>query len=114
MIRNAGWMMVLVCGVPCAPLATVAQPAAAPTTKTILAIGAHAGDMELTPVRSSAQLGAGRDLLMTLGEVGNTRLYPQLWSAETADALPRFRYWRRTNSSVSRGKSRMMSRHGGM
>jgi LmbE family N-acetylglucosaminyl deacetylase len=86
MIPNAGSIMVLVGSVLCAPWATLAQPTAAPTTKTILAIGAHAGDMELTAgavLIKQRKLGDRIVILqMTLGERGNPRLSPSVYGAQ--------------------------------
>jgi N-acetylglucosamine malate deacetylase 1 len=62
-----------------------AQPTPAPT-KTILAIGAHAGDMELTAgalLIKQHKLGDRVVILqMTLGEGGNPRLSPTLYGAQ--------------------------------
>ena len=62
-----------------------AQPAAA-TPKTILAIGAHAGDMELTAgavLIKQRKLGDRVVILqMTLGEGGNPRLSPAVYGAQ--------------------------------
>jgi LmbE family N-acetylglucosaminyl deacetylase len=63
-----------------------AQPAAAPVTKTILAIGAHAGDMELTAgavLIKQRKLGDRVVILqMTLGEGGNPRISPAVYGAQ--------------------------------
>ena len=62
-----------------------AQPTLAPT-KTILAIGAHAGDMELTAgalLIKQHKLGDRIVILqMTLGEGGNPRLSPTVYGAQ--------------------------------
>jgi len=67
----------------CAP-AVLAQAAAQP--KTILAIGAHAGDMELTAgavLIKQHKLGDRVVILqMTLGEGGNPRLPPSVYGAQ--------------------------------
>ena len=68
-----------------APLRVHAQaPPAAP--KTILAIGAHAGDMELTAgavLIKQHKLGDRVVILqMTLGEGGNPRLSPAVYGAQ--------------------------------
>ena len=59
---------------------------AAPTTRTILAIGAHAGDMELTAgalLIKQHKLGDRVVILhMTLGEGGNPRLAPAVYGAQ--------------------------------
>jgi LmbE family N-acetylglucosaminyl deacetylase len=72
-------------GVMLAPRQTNAQSAAAPT-KTILAIGAHAGDMELTAgavLIKQHKLGDRVVILqMTLGEGGNPRLAPSLYATQ--------------------------------
>ena len=85
MLRHTGSMMALVGGVLCAPYPTLAQPAA-PTPKTILAIGAHAGDMELTAgavLIKQRKLGDRVVILqMTLGEGGNPRLSPSVYGAQ--------------------------------
>jgi N-acetylglucosamine malate deacetylase 1 len=86
MLRHAGSMIALVGGVLCAPYPALAQPAAAPTPKTILAIGAHAGDMELTAgavLIKQRKLGDRVVILqMTLGEGGNPRLSPSVYGAQ--------------------------------
>ncbi len=65
--------------------AAPAQEAAAPP-RTILAIGAHAGDMELTAgtlLLKARQQGARVVLLhLTLGEGGNARLTPEAYGAQ--------------------------------
>ena len=64
---------------------THAQPTP-PPTKTILAIGAHAGDMELTAgalLIKQHKLGDRLVILqMTLGEGGNPRLSPSVYGAQ--------------------------------
>src|SRR5688500_1665909 len=79
-------MMVLVGSVLCGPYPTLAQPAAGSTPKTILAIGAHAGDMELTAgavLIKQRKLGDRVVILqMTLGEGGNPRLSPSVYGAQ--------------------------------
>lgn len=69
-----------------APHSTRAQSAAAPASKTILAIGAHAGDMELTAgavLIKQRKLGDRIVILqMTLGEGGNPRLSPSVYGAQ--------------------------------
>jgi LmbE family N-acetylglucosaminyl deacetylase len=66
------------------PFAAAAQSAAAP--RTILAIGAHAGDMELTAgafLIKQHELGDRVFILhMTLGEGGNPRLSPAIYGAQ--------------------------------
>jgi LmbE family N-acetylglucosaminyl deacetylase len=63
-----------------------AQAATAPAPKTILAIGAHAGDMELTAgavLIKQRKLGDRVVILqMTLGEGGNPRLSPAVYGAQ--------------------------------
>lgn len=63
-----------------------AQPAADTVTRVVLAVGAHAGDMELTTgavlLRAKAQ-GARVVLLhLTLGEGGNPRMTPAAYGAQ--------------------------------
>jgi N-acetylglucosamine malate deacetylase 1 len=85
MIREAVRIMAIV-GVLCPSQAMGAQPAAATTPKTILAIGAHAGDMELTAgavLIKQRKLGDRVVILqMTLGEGGNPRLSPAIYGAQ--------------------------------
>jgi N-acetylglucosamine malate deacetylase 1 len=85
MIREAVRIMAIV-GVLCPSQAMRAQPAAATTPKTILAIGAHAGDMELTAgavLIKQRKLGDRVVILqMTLGEGGNPRLSPAIYGAQ--------------------------------
>ena len=65
---------------------TQATPGAAAPSKTILAIGAHAGDMELTAgalLLKQRQLGDRIVLLhLTLGEGGNPKLSPTVYGAQ--------------------------------
>ena len=85
MIRVAA-LIVAIVGVLSPAQATRAQPAAAATPKTILAIGAHAGDMELTAgavLIKQRKLGDRVVILqMTLGEGGNPRLSPAVYGAQ--------------------------------
>jgi LmbE family N-acetylglucosaminyl deacetylase len=72
-------------GILCAPPPAPAQ-LTAPPPKTILAIGAHAGDMELTAgavLIKQRKLGDRIVILqMTLGEGGNPRLSPDVYGAQ--------------------------------
>jgi N-acetylglucosamine malate deacetylase 1 len=76
------------CGIVACSLGTMSLSAqsAPPTTKTILAIGAHAGDMELTAgalLIKHRKLGDRVVILqMTLGEGGNPRLSPSLYGVQ--------------------------------
>ena len=83
-IRGGGLLLAVV-GVLCSPRLIHAQPAVAPA-KTILAIGAHAGDMELTAgavLIKQRKLGDRVVILqMTLGEGGNPRLLPSVYGAQ--------------------------------
>jgi LmbE family N-acetylglucosaminyl deacetylase len=83
-IRGAGLLLVSI-GVVYAPQFTHAQLTAAPT-RTILAIGAHAGDMELTAgavLIKQRKLGDRIVILqMTLGEGGNPRVSPAIYGAQ--------------------------------
>lgn len=83
-IRGGGLLLAVV-GVLCSPRLIHAQPAVAPA-KTILAIGAHAGDMELTAgavLIKQRKLGDRVVILqMTLGEGGNPRLSPSVYGAQ--------------------------------
>lgn len=85
MIRVAA-LIVAIVGVLLPSQAARAQAAAAPTPKTILAIGAHAGDMELTAgavLIKQRKLGDRIVILqMTLGEGGNPRLSPAVYGAQ--------------------------------
>lgn len=85
MIRAAA-LTVAIVGVLFPSQAVFAQPAAAPAPKTILAIGAHAGDMELTAgavLIKQRKLGDRVVILqMTLGEGGNPRLSPSVYGAQ--------------------------------
>jgi LmbE family N-acetylglucosaminyl deacetylase len=84
-LRGAGLLMAAA-GVLGAPQLTCAQSAGAPASKTILAIGAHAGDMELTAgavLIKQRKLGDRIVILqMTLGEGGNPRLSPSVYGAQ--------------------------------
>jgi LmbE family N-acetylglucosaminyl deacetylase len=84
-LRGAGLLMA-VAGVLGAPQLMRAQSAVAPASKTILAIGAHAGDMELTAgavLIKQRKLGDRIVILqMTLGEGGNPRLSPSVYGAQ--------------------------------
>ncbi len=81
--RRSLFVAIVSCWLGASPLP--AQPAPAPT-KTILAIGAHAGDMELTAgalLIKHRKLGDRVVILqMTLGEDGNPRLSPSLYGAQ--------------------------------
>lgn len=69
-----------------APVDTTARPPAAAPDRTILAIGAHAGDMELTagPVLIRHRRLGDRVVVLhlTLGEGGNPRLSPEAYGAQ--------------------------------
>ncbi len=76
-------IMILI-GMLCATGSALAQ--SRPSTRTILAIGAHAGDMELTTGALLIKQHKAGDriviLHMTLGEGGNPRMSPALYAAQ--------------------------------
>jgi LmbE family N-acetylglucosaminyl deacetylase len=85
-VRRGSLLLFAAVGVLCEPLQQIhAQRQTAPT-KTILAIGAHAGDMELTAgavLIKQHKLGDRIVILqMTLGEGGNPRLSPGVYGAQ--------------------------------
>jgi LmbE family N-acetylglucosaminyl deacetylase len=84
-VRFGSALLPVVVAVLCAPLRVHAQVSSA-APKTILAIGAHAGDMELTAgavLIKQHKLGARVVILqMTLGEGGNPRLSPAIYGAQ--------------------------------
>ncbi|HMG97180.1 MAG TPA: PIG-L family deacetylase, partial [Gemmatimonadaceae bacterium] len=83
-VRRRDLLLLVSGAVLCAP--RVLAQAAAPQPKTILAIGAHAGDMELTAgavLIKQHKLGDRVVILqMTLGEGGNPRLAPTVYGAQ--------------------------------
>jgi LmbE family N-acetylglucosaminyl deacetylase len=83
-IRVGNLLLPILIAVLCAPPGMHAQAPAVP--KTILAIGAHAGDMELTAgavLIKQHKLGDRVVILqMTLGEGGNPRLSPAVYGAQ--------------------------------
>ena len=85
MIIRSRTLLLAVVGVLCGPRQIHAQPAT-PPARTILAIGAHAGDMELTAgavLIKQRKLGDRIVILqMTLGEGGNPRLAPAVYGAQ--------------------------------
>jgi LmbE family N-acetylglucosaminyl deacetylase len=84
-LRSANLLLPAVVAVFCAPARLHAQASPA-APKTILAIGAHAGDMELTAgavLIKQHKLGDRVVILqMTLGEGGNPRLSPAVYGAQ--------------------------------
>src|SRR5690349_6090516 len=68
------------------PAQVPAQVPAQPPPRTVLAVGAHAGDMELTAgaVLAKARREGARVVLLhlTLGEGGNPRLSPEAYGAQ--------------------------------
>jgi len=85
--RRCAWAFIIASvSIPTArPNVALAQ-AAAPPTRTILAIGAHAGDAELTTgllLARQRRLGDRTVVMhMTLGEGGNPRLSPDAYAAQ--------------------------------
>jgi len=85
MIFRRTALLLSVAGIVCPARQNHAQPATSPG-RTILAIGAHAGDMELTAgavLIKQHKLGDRVVILqMTLGEGGNPRLSPNVYGAQ--------------------------------
>jgi LmbE family N-acetylglucosaminyl deacetylase len=85
MIARGAALFLAVVGLLCARRQIHAQPTPAPT-RTILAVGAHAGDMELTAgavLIKQHKLGDRIVILqLTLGEGGNPRLSPSVYGAQ--------------------------------
>jgi LmbE family N-acetylglucosaminyl deacetylase len=84
-VRLESLLLAVSAGALCLPQQIHAQPTTAPA-RTILAIGAHAGDMELTAgavLIKQRRLGDRVVILqMTLGEGGNPRLPPSVYGAQ--------------------------------
>jgi len=86
MIARGAALSFAVAGALCAPSRQIYAQAPAVPPRTILAIGAHAGDMELTAgavLIKQHKLGDRVVILqMTLGEGGNPRLSPGVYGAQ--------------------------------